>query len=425
MTNRSKYRACWLVAGAVLFTSAMLTCTAVSEELPALQDTPIILQATDVLPEEMLSGDGYAIEKDVINDGFINVYTVKTPYGNMEVESTALLKIRINELSAMAHMEELKKTKVFKDALKEGAKAPLETAKGIITSPVETVSGVATGIGRWFSDVGRSIVSDDPHQANVLSTAIGYAAQKRRFAYEYGVDPYTDFEPVQQALAEVSRAGVAGGLTPKLAFSAVKGKGGRVLSVTGTSDTMRKLVMDKSPAELRKINRKKLEAMGVEDSLAENFMENPAFNPQDMTLLVGELDSLSTIKGRDKIIEVAATATHASVARFVRIQVQMLGTFNANVATATEIVRVNRTVFFRTKGGTLVGLFPMDHIAWTYDLWLKQHSAAQAINEIEGVTGASLWVTGTVGDKARKALEMEGWTVIDNVEMTFGRKKNE
>jgi hypothetical protein len=424
MTNRSKYHL-YRLAGAVFIVSAMLTCTAVSEELPAFQETPLILHAEDVLPADMLSGEDYIVEKDVKNDGFINIYELKTSYGTMSIESTALLEIRVNELKALGHIEELKKTTVFKDSLKKGAKAPIETAKRLVTSPVKTVSGVATGIGRWFSDVGRSIVSDDPHQANVLSTAVGYAATKRRFAYEYGIDPYTDYERVQEALADVSQVGVAGGLMPKLAFSAVKGKAGTVLSVTGTSNTMRKLVRDKSPAELRKINKKKLAAMGIETSLANDFLENPVFNPQEMTLLVGELDSINTVKGRDKFIEVAATAAHAAVARFVRMQSQMLSSFNANVAPVTEIVRINRTVFFRTKEGTLVGLFPMDHISWTIDLWHKQSTASQTIKDMAGVTGKALWVTGRFSETARKALEMEGWTVEDDVEMKLRKKQND
>ncbi len=48
--------------------------------------------------------------------------------------------------------------------------------------PADTVTGVVSGIGRWFSDIGRSVVSDDPYQENVLKTALGYAAAKRQFA---------------------------------------------------------------------------------------------------------------------------------------------------------------------------------------------------------------------------------------------------
>ena len=128
---------------------------------------------------------------------------------------------------------------------------------------METGKGVATGIGHWFSDIGRSIVSDDPHQEGTLKTAIGYAAAKRRFAYEFGVDPYSNYEPVQEALNEIALAAVGGGMTPKVAFGLIEKPIGSALRATGTFDTMKKLVRDKSPAELEDINEEKLKAMGV------------------------------------------------------------------------------------------------------------------------------------------------------------------
>ena len=66
----------------------------------------------------------------------------------------------------------MKKTSVYKDAVKQSAKGPLRTAKGMLTAPVDTVSRVGRGIGSFFSDIGSSIVSDDPHQENVGKTAL-------------------------------------------------------------------------------------------------------------------------------------------------------------------------------------------------------------------------------------------------------------
>ena len=155
------------------------------------QETPVILDAAELLPGDLLKGPDFQVDRRVENDGYVNVYTVTSKNGSMTVEGTAALRERINELNALRHMEALQGTQLFTDALKEGVKAPLKTAKGLVTEPVETVKGAATGIGRWFSDMGRAIVSDDPDQDNVLKTAIGYSTVKRKFAYEYRIDPYT------------------------------------------------------------------------------------------------------------------------------------------------------------------------------------------------------------------------------------------
>ena len=129
----------------------------------------------------------------------------------MEIESTEALLTRINELNALHHMEQLKKTSAFKDALVKGAKAPYYTAKGLVTEPVTTVKGVGSGIGQWFSNIGRSAVSKDPHQEGVASAVLGYAGVRRQYAYEYNINPYTTFEPLQKQLREISKASVAGG----------------------------------------------------------------------------------------------------------------------------------------------------------------------------------------------------------------------
>lgn len=420
-----RYKSLVFVFGLITSIFIMLACelSVAAEISPDLQTTPIILKASDFLPKDIRVGPGYRVEERVKNDGFGNIYTLKSLYGTMTLENTALLKIRTNELRAIEHMEELRKTEVFTDALKKGATGPLKTAKGVVTDPVDTVKDVGTGIGKWFSDVGRSIVSDDPHQENTLSTVIGYAAAKRKFAYEYGIDPYTSYEPVQKALAEIARVSVAGGLTPKIAFQAVKGTGGKLLSVTGTSDTMRQLVRDKSPAELVKINKEKLKAVGIRENRINAFLENHVFNPYETTLLVGELYSMDRVMDRDKFIAMASTATETSVALFMRIQIQMMSNYNTNVAPIAKLLEVNGTPFFQRKDGTVVGLFPLDYVAWTEGLWRKEAAVSRDLKHILGVTGKELWIEGIVDPVARKALEERGWKIEHKVGDKLAKKQ--
>ncbi len=88
--------------------------TAPAAELPPLQKLPLILPADQVLRQELLEGPNYRIEPEVKNDGFINVYRLQTDYGPFDVESTALLMERLQELAALRHMEELKKQRSSK-----------------------------------------------------------------------------------------------------------------------------------------------------------------------------------------------------------------------------------------------------------------------------------------------------------------------
>jgi hypothetical protein len=332
--------------------------------------------------------------------------------------------IRLNELKALHHMQELTQTKAFKDAVKEGVKGPFKTIKGVATSPIDTVKDTGSGIGRWFSNVGSAVVSDDPHQENIASAALGYAAAKRKFAFEYGIDPYTSYGPVQRKLNEIARYSVAGGLTTKIAFRFVPGPAGMVVRMTNISHSMRQLVRDKRPSELKKINKKKLKEIGVSDSLADDFLQNHHYTPQEQTLLVGQLESMKGVDGRDKFIKIASQADEESVARFMRMRAEMMALYSANAKGGVRIIEVNGMSFLRKNDGLIVGLFPLDHILWTAALWHKDEALVAAIGRLTGeVTGKELWIEGTVDPVARKALEDKGWKVEDKVRDKLFKKK--
>jgi hypothetical protein len=305
----------------------------------------------------------------------------------------------------------MEKTEVFKDALVKSAKGPLTTAKGLVTEPVETVKGVATGIGNWFTDVGRSITSDDPHQPGVLSTAVGYASVQRAFAYDLGVDPYSDYESLQDQLSGIARVAFAGGLTPKLAFAALQKAAptaSMALRVTSTANSMRQLVRDKSPAELEGINDGKLKAMGVPDNIRKEFLRNPAFNPQEETLIVGELDSMQNVEGRGLVIATAAQVTQPSVARQRRLQVEMMSQYVATEKRPARIVVLSGSPFLLTGEGVIVGLFPLEHLAWTPELQRKVDAVQAGLDAMTGIKGKQLWIEGDFTDAARQNLTALG-----------------
>ena len=399
----------WL--GVLLLSMLFFPINALAQPPVDVQKGPIRLNAADVLPASLLKGKNYSIGAEVLNHGFINSYVLQSNYGTYQVESTMLLKIRINELYALNHMEAVESSSVFKDALIKGAKAPIELAKNLVVEPVDTVTNTVSGIGRWFSDIGRSLVSDDPYQDNALKTAFGYASVKRQFAYLYGIDPYTEFEPVQKQLSKISQVAFTGGLTPRLAFQAIPDATGTVVRVTSTSESMRQLVRDKSPGELEKINKQKLLAMGISDKLASAFLNNRNYSPQDATLLIGELESMPQIKGRDIFISLATLANEKSVARFMLRRAQMISNYSKTKAPVREIIDINGSAVLIKKDGGLVGLAPLDHVAWTTSLMVKMAATKKAMQNSQKFPQKELWFEGTVDPQARRALEADGWVV--------------
>jgi hypothetical protein len=386
------------------------------------REVPIILEAKIILPAEWRQGDNFQVAGEVENDGLLNRYTLQTDHGQETVETTAALLMRIQELKALKTMLEMERQKVFGDSLVAGAKAPFKGAAALVTSPVETSKGIAKGTGRFFSNLGNAIFSGDPDQDNALKVALGYDAVKRQFAYDFGVDPYTDYEPLVDRLGQISRAAVAGGITPRAALAAINSPVATGISLTATAEGMRQLVRDNPPGELRKINRAKLERMGVGEVLADAFLDNYSFNPQEETLLVGALDAMPQVKGRDAAILDASLAQDKSEARFDRLKIQMMAAYAANVEAEVDVVNAGGAVGLRRQDGTLVLLAPIDFIYWTRGVEEKLIALDRAIATAGGFSGKELWITGRIDAEARTRFEAAGWKLKENFANAFSKQ---
>lgn len=401
-----------------LFFSLTLCASAISagENTPSFVVPPVILQAKDVLPQKILRGNNYLIKDKVQNDGLINTYELSTPYGAMTVESTDLLMTRIQELNAIRVMEEMDRKKVFGDALVAGVKAPVKGVVNLVKAPVDTTKGAVEGAGRFLSNIGRSIMSDDPHQDNAFKVAVGYDTAKRAFAYEFGINPYSSYEPAMSRLGEIARASVAGGLAPKAAMAAIDSELVTALRVTGATENLRKLIRDNPPGELEKINRAKLAEMGIDSALIETLMNNYAYDPQEKTLLVGAIEQLKGVKNRAAFIAAADLVSRPSVAVFYRKTAQLMAGYHTQIAPVDSVGRVGNTAFLKKADGTVLLILPLDYIYRTESVAKKLHAINEGLMKIDNVTAKELWLTGKVNTGAQEMLMASGWTIAENVE---------
>jgi hypothetical protein len=405
------------VAGVVLFWALSVCGTAFvsTAESQDFQKVPIILRASEVLRGDLLSGPNYTVREMVRNDGFVNIYELDTQYGPLKVESTVLLLKRILELRALSKIEELKGTDVYLEAAKKAALGPVRTATGLVTDPVGTASGVVSGIGNFFGKAGGAITSSSPDKDKALNSILGQSAFKRELAYQFGIDPYTRYEPLQKALNDLAWTSAVGGLTAKAAFMAIPGAVGAVVGYAGTADTTRTLVRDKTPPELDKMNRDSLHGMNIVDPLAGLFLSSTSYDPLEKTLLVGALASMKGVTDRGIFVEHAAIDCEEPVALFLRVRAEMMGQYFEKTRNVDRFVSAGGVPLLLTKDGVIVGIFPLDHIAWSAGFAQKGISVSDAIDRMQGIKGKELWIAGTVDPMARSALENRGWKVEDRV----------
>mgnify|MGYP001169272136 CR=1 FL=1 len=95
-------------------------------------ETPGILKASEILPPELLEGDHFKVIEEVATYDFTNRFTISTAFGQFEVIGEDMLRIRIQEILAIAALHEIKKTKAFRDAAEQVAMSPLRGARDLV-----------------------------------------------------------------------------------------------------------------------------------------------------------------------------------------------------------------------------------------------------------------------------------------------------
>jgi hypothetical protein len=371
------------------------------------QQPPLELIASDFLPKSVLSGEGYAVDERVVNDGAQNTYTIKSDYGVLTVTGGNELVARIQEIKATRALEELKGSDEFKDAAKGAVTGMVEGGKALWDEPVDTTKAAAKGVGRWLGNIGSSITSDDPHQDNAFETAVGYDVAKRGYAVAMGVDPYTDFKPFQEHLGEVAQASTAGAMVTSMAISV-----GTAGSLAGTAATvtrlasMQNLLKDNPPATLTRINRETLLAMGIAGYQADALLKNYNYTPAEMTMICESLKWMGDIEGRGIFVAYAASAPDRDVAQFLQHYAEMLADYIATVETG-DIVDISGNAWLA---------FPIDYLAWVEGVAETTGAASEYVAG-HGIKRKELLLKGQVSPQARGALESRGWKITENVRL--------
>lgn len=387
----------------------------------AFERAPIELQAADILPKSLLSGDGYTIEQRVSNDGFQNTYQLETEYGPVQANGTGELLARIREIEAARALDKLEDSEEFKQAVKAGAVGLVEGGKALVTSPVETTKNAARGVGVWLRNAGSSLVSDDPNQDNALQMAVGYDAAKRKYAIAMGVDPYSDFDPLQERLREVAKVATAGSMATS--FAADLGAAGDLAGVVLDASSfarMQGVLKDTPPVGLARMNLQKLMDMGIKEYQAEALLKNYNYTPAEMTIICEALQRMGDVRGREIFVAFATSAPDREVARFIRDYAEIMADYLTLVEPG-NIVDISGSAWIFSESGSLVGAFPIDYLLWTQSVSGSLANAANKMAERDVVKQKKLLLLGTASPKAQAELQDSGWQLTQNLK--FARPK--
>ena len=400
-------------------------------------ETPGTFPAAKFLRPDELAGADWKVAPEATNDGLFNTYTVDSRFGSFQARGRGLLAVRVKEVEALAELERVSKSKVFVDAVKNSAMAPVNLVVSFTDKPVETVQGLGGGVKRMWSktrfqaaeathDAKEAVAKSDTDakpqgaegtkesktdQAKEATTAyakkyLGLSGAERRWYGQLGVDPYTDNEALKKAVKQISRIEATAGFGMRFAgLPSVPGARelGKVMDVVWKTD----------PVELRQRNRKLLLDAGIAAETARAFEDNAALSPTLQTALIQSLQDLAGVTGRQHLIARAIDVEDTPAARILVTSTALLARYHRQVEPLAEILPGALLPVARTKGRGLVAVAAVETAFWTRELAEGTKDFA-AIYAGEPAAARDLRLVGEASERFKTEAKALGWQVSDH-----------
>jgi hypothetical protein len=407
----------------VFFCTLMIHTTAVTTVAlgAANYEAPSGRQASEVLPPNLRSGPHFKVQDRVAADGYMLRFTVNSDYGTFPVTGEYGLRKLIKEVQAIAALKKVSKGEAFVKGVSGKAQETVEFGANLVTDPGRTLASVPQGVAKLFDNIATGLQKPrEPRRDSVGQQLLNVSDAKRKMAYDLGVDVYSSNRVLQNELESLSKAQALGSLGVS---AAIPYGGGTVVGISRMSQTageVNRLLRDESPSALRNLNERKLQAMGMDRSLTERFLNQTQLSPRHKTVIVASLEKLSGARGREAFINFALKANDESSANFMQNMAEILAAYQQSVSPIQEITAPG-IILARAANGTVLIPFPLDYGVWTVRAERVVKNTLGGY-KTPGRTPArfELWVTGTVSPLARRQLEAQGIKVVENVDRRIG-----
>jgi hypothetical protein len=339
--------------------------------------------------------------------------------GTYQVESLDLLKIRLSEIPAIAQLDNVSNTAVFAKALASSAERPVEDAAQMVIHPMDTVTGLPSGIGQFFGRVSLgtgkiySSATSSPgsgqaagETANATLTALGYDQVRRDLARKLHVDPYTSDPILKKKLNKVAWVMFSARMTVDAAMMAVPGSM-IITSVEFTDD----LVYQTPKGDLILLVENKLQNIGLSKEEIASFTGNSAIPLSLQVNAVKDLEGLGGIRGRRAAAVALGNVMTEYQARFLVTSLHMLNQWSQQKSPITRI-QVPGVLVARDQNGTVIMPAPVDYVSWT-----ERIAGFATDPQLLSMPNRVLWITGKMTPLARQQLAANGWSVHEGEQM--------
>jgi hypothetical protein len=375
-------------------------------------------RASALLPPDVMKGPHHTVRDEVITEGFFHQFVIASDYGELHADGRSQLTTRLNEVRALASLEEVSKSEVF---LASAGGAVLNVGKSlgkVVTDPVDSAKGVGSGVKRMGVNLGRmtkravdSAGNDstpagggDSAAEGAANTVLGVSPAARRWARKVGADPYTTNPVLHEALKSIGQIDAAGSIAAKVVVPVP----GIVAATADVSD----LVWGKDPEELRKINEQALKTLGVSSADSAVFFANRGYTLTSQTRLAAALGG-ARVPGSAQYVAAAARASGEREALFFVESAELLE--RSHRAQPLTAVMHDSRALITARGTSVVILLPLDYLLSTAETRrVMAEIDARARAELHA-TAIEVQTTGRVSDRLRREMKAMSWTLREQM----------
>jgi hypothetical protein len=393
-------------------------------------EVPPELHPAAILPDLLAAGTDYHVVDPVQSDGLMNHYVLESKFGRFEAYGKFALAVRVNEVRALTELDSTSRVEVVGDAVVGSVKAQVNTATGVVTHPVKTVTGIPHGIQnllRGYRDTARETVATvgavtsniggatgggdhgvtDKGVAAATDYARHYAglSDAERLWYEkLRVDPYSDNATLRKAISDVAKLHAAANFGTRYIGLAIPGIG----TVTQVTDA----IYHESPSTIRARTRARLQEHGLTPAEIEQWEKSTVLNPTQQVLLLAADDALAGVAGRGLLFRHALGLSSKLETSVYLQSVRLLVTAHRKKPLVAILPAPWLPAGARADGQVVV-CAAFDSVYWTEQV-AKGEPELRAALPTTAVTRHELWLTGAASDRARSELAARGWDLRES-----------
>jgi hypothetical protein len=390
----------------------------------------------ELLPAAMVSGPNFKVVDPVHGDGLMNHFVLDSRFGRFDAYGRAALAIRIREVAALTELAGTSDAQVAASGVAQGVESQVKTAVGVVTHPVQTVTGIPRGIAHLFGGYqarGKEVAAQAKSTVNSAradgaaanggasasgSSRIASAGEKggkaaRSYAERYlgitgaerdyyrklGVDPYTDNKPLREAIRHAAKIAAGAGLGVKFAgLPAIPG--------IGIAERAVDAIYNEDPAVIRERTRKTLAGYGLSAAETDAFMNAPLLSPTRQLVLLAAAEALGGVAQRGELFRHAIGLTDDDEVQVYLRSAGLLARVHASEPLAALLPGLRLPAALRADGSIVIcGAF--ESVYWTAEVARLERQLQTALPP--EAPHRQMWLAGTVSPRARRAAQDLAW----------------